>query len=173
MVLFYLRFFQCDCGNEVPGQVGGDGQDRRLLHWNRPHSCWHTAGCQQLPGSRIHRNLPRFVRIHPVPSLRYMFSFKQTTLTLKTMKACCMHMSDQMSSQMSLRQACVFLPSKLSRKEQVGHCPHDCRNPRFLVSGSVLLVSHPHDPCHCVVTQHNFCPWKKWPWSIISLIPSH
>lgn len=54
-----LCLFQYDCGNEVPGQVGGDGQDGRLLHWNGPHCCWHIAGCQQLLGSRIHWNLPR------------------------------------------------------------------------------------------------------------------
>lgn len=161
MVLFYFLFFQYDCGNEVPGQVGGDGQDRRLLHWNRPHSCWHIAGCQQLPGSRNHWNLPRFVRIHPVPSKRCIFSFKSITLTVTKIKACCVHMSDQMSSQMSLRQACVFLPSNLSRKAQVGHYPHGCRNPSFLLSGSVPLVSHTHDPQHCVVTKHNLCPCEN------------
>lgn len=69
-------------------------------------------------------------------------------------------MSDQMSSQMSLRQACVFLPSNLSRKAQVGHYPHGCRNPSFLVSGSVPLVSHTHDPQHCVVTNTIFAHVK-------------
>lgn len=41
-----MSFLQYDSGNEGPGQVGGDGQDSRLLHWHSSHSGGHTAGGQ-------------------------------------------------------------------------------------------------------------------------------
>lgn len=161
---FPFCVFQYDCGNEVPGQVGGDGQDRRLLRWNRPHSCWHVAGCQQLPGSRIYWDVLRFVRMHRVfghvhlkvnntdlflrlppqrarhlnvtnragegkdghicastghniqkhssSPTRFLLILSMPPLFVsKNMTACCM--SDQLSPQMSLVLACVFLPSNL------------------------------------------------------------
>lgn len=50
---------QHDRGNEGPGQVGSDGQDRHLLFWSSSYGAGHSAGGQQLPGSGIYWNLPR------------------------------------------------------------------------------------------------------------------
>lgn len=54
-------FPQYDGGDEGPGQVGGDGQDRCFLCRRGPHGAGHDAGGQQLPGSGIHWNLPWWV----------------------------------------------------------------------------------------------------------------
>lgn len=58
---FFCCFVQHNCGDEGPNQVGSDGQDRCLLHWNGFHIGGHSAGGHQLPGSGIHWNLPRYV----------------------------------------------------------------------------------------------------------------
>uniref|UniRef100_A0A8C7JGW4 Phosphatidylethanolamine N-methyltransferase n=1 Tax=Oncorhynchus kisutch TaxID=8019 RepID=A0A8C7JGW4_ONCKI len=47
-----------DSGDEGPGEVGGDGQPRGVLRGSSSHGPGLCLGGHQLPGSRIHRDLP-------------------------------------------------------------------------------------------------------------------
>uniref|UniRef100_A0AAZ3SFG2 Uncharacterized protein n=1 Tax=Oncorhynchus tshawytscha TaxID=74940 RepID=A0AAZ3SFG2_ONCTS len=53
-----LLSLQYDSGDEGPGEVGGDGQPRGVLHGGSSHGPGLCLGGHQLPGSRIHRDLP-------------------------------------------------------------------------------------------------------------------
>lgn len=60
-IMLGSALLQYDGSDEDSGQVGRDGQDRRLLRRRGPHGAGHSAGGHQLPGSGIHRNLLRWV----------------------------------------------------------------------------------------------------------------